>query len=117
MKFKEKLKYISNRAFTMGTITSGILIILSAIQLLLAYKDRSPWWIAVMITIFAIFYPIVCWFWIRNPYMRCEKMLNRFLEGYIFSEKDDMELLNLTPAIQQQMELWTVLCVLHSIWI
>ena len=100
MKFKEKLKYISNRALALGTITSGIFIVLAAILLLLAYKGESPWWLAIIITIFTILYPIVCWFWIRSPYMRCEKMLNRFLEGYVFSEKEDMELLNLTPSIQ-----------------
>ncbi len=32
-------------------------------------------------------------------------MMNRFLEGYLFSEKDDMELLNLTPATRQQMQM------------
>ena len=39
------------------------------------------------------------------PYMRCEKMTDRFLDGYIFSEKEDMELLNLTPSIQKQMKM------------
>ena len=32
-------------------------------------------------------------------------MMDRFLEGYIFSEKEDMELLNLTPSIQKQMKM------------
>ena len=105
MKFKEKLKYISNRALVLGTVVFGSFIILAVIQLLLAYKGETPWWMAIIITIFAILFPIVFWLWIHRPYMRCEKMTNRFLDGYIFSEKEDMELLNLTPSIQKQMKM------------
>ena len=105
MKYKEKLKYISNRALVLGTVVFGSFIILAVIQLLLAYKGETPWWIAIIITIFAILFPTVFWFWIHRPYMRCEKMMDRFLEGYIFSEKEDMELLNLTPSIQKQMKM------------
>ena len=54
MKFKEKLKYISNRALVLGTVVFGSFIILAVIQLLLAYKGETPWWIAIIITIFAI---------------------------------------------------------------
>ena len=103
MKFKEKLKYISNRALVLGTVVFGSFIILAVIQLLLAYKGETPWWMAIIITIFAILFPIVFWLWIHRPYMRCEKMTDRFLDGYIFSEKEDMELLNLTPSIQKKM--------------
>jgi len=92
MKFKEKLKYISNRALVLGTVVFGSFIILAVIQLLLAYKGETPWWMAIIITIFAILFPIVFWLWIHRPYMRCEKMTDRFLDGYIFSEKEDMEL-------------------------
>lgn len=105
MKYKEKLKYISNRALVLGTVVFGSFIILAVIQLLLAYKGETPWWIAIIITIFAILFPTVFWLWIHRPYMRCEKMMDRFLEGYIFSEKEDMELLNLTPSIQKQMKM------------
>ena len=105
MKFKEKLKYISNRALVLGTVIFGVFIILAVIQLLLAYKGETPWWMAIIITIFAILFPIVFWLWIHRPYMRCEKMTDRFLDGYIFSEKEDMELLNLTPSIQKQMKM------------
>ena len=105
MKFKEKLKYISNRALVLGTVVFGSFIIQAVIQLLLAYKGETPWWMAIIITIFAILFPIVFWLWIHRPYMRCEKMTDRFLDGYIFSEKEDMELLNLTPSIQKQMKM------------
>ena len=105
MKFKEKLKYISNRALVLGTVIFGVIIVLAVIQLLLAYKGETPWWMAIIITIFAILFPIVFWLWIHRPYMRCEKMTDRFLDGYIFSEKEDMELLNLTPSIQKQMKM------------
>ena len=40
MKFKEKLKYISNRALVLGTVIFGVFIILAVIQLLLAYKEK-----------------------------------------------------------------------------
>ena len=53
MKFKEKLKYISNRALVLGTVVFGSFIILAVIQLLLAYKGETPWWMAIIITIFA----------------------------------------------------------------
>ena len=51
MKFKEKLKYISNRALVLGTVVFGSFIILAVIQLLLAYKGETPWWMAIIITI------------------------------------------------------------------
>ena len=41
MKFKEKLKYISNRALVLGTVVFGSFIILAVIQLLLAYKGET----------------------------------------------------------------------------
>ena len=42
-------------------------------------------------------------------------MTNRFLDGYIFSEKEDMELLNLTPSIQKQMKMvYSILCNLKK---
>ena len=47
MKFKEKLKYISNRALVLGTVVFGSFIILAVIQLLLAYKGETPWWMAI----------------------------------------------------------------------
>ena len=50
MKFKEKLKYISNRALVLGTVIFGVFIILAVIQLLLAYKGETPWWMAIIIT-------------------------------------------------------------------
>lgn len=105
MKLREKLKYISNRAGAVGIVTSVVLGIFAVLQLILAYRGKTPVWSAVIITIFAICFPILNWFWIFRPYMRCERMLNRFLEGYLFSESDDMELLNLTPSIQQQMQM------------
>ena len=49
MKYKEKLKYISNRALVLGTVVFGSFIILAVIQLLLAYKGETPWWIAIII--------------------------------------------------------------------
>ena len=87
MKFKEKLKYISNRALVLGTVVFGSFIILAVIQLLLAYKGETPWWMAIIITIFAILFPIVFWLWIHRPYMRCEKMTDRFLDGYFFRKR------------------------------
>lgn len=105
MKLREKLKYISNRTLALIASVSVFLAVYALIQLYCAYNDKTSWINAIIITIFAISFPIVCWFWICRPYMRCERMLNRFLEGYLFSESDDMELLNLTPAILQQMQM------------
>lgn len=87
MKYKEKLKYISNRALVLGTVVFGSFIILAVIQLLLAYKGETPWWIAIIITIFAILFPTVFWLWIHRPYMRCEKMMDRFLEVIFFRKR------------------------------
>ena len=105
MKFREKMKYISNRTGAAGTVTAVVLGSFSVIQLILAYWGKTPVWCAILITIFAISFQAVTWFWIFRPYIRCERMLNRFLEGYLFSESDDMDLLNLTPSIQQQMQM------------
>ena len=41
--------------------TLSHLVILAVIQLLLAYKGETPWWMAIIITIFAILFPIVFW--------------------------------------------------------
>ena len=105
MKYREKMKYISNRTGAAGIVTAVVLGSFSVIQLILAYWGKTPVWCAILITKFAISFQAVPWFWIFRPYIRCERMLNRFLEGYLFSESDDMDLLNLTPSIQQQMQM------------
>ena len=105
MKLRDKLKYLSNRALAAGIIISALLALFACILILLANKEQAPWWCVGLLTAVAVLFPVTCWFWLVRPYFRCEQMMNRFLEGYLFSEKDDMELLNLTPATRQQMQM------------
>lgn len=105
MKLRDKLKYLSNRALAAGIIISALLALFACILILLANKEQAPWWCVGLFTAVAVLFPVTCWFWLVRPYFRCEQMMNRFLEGYLFSEKDDMELLNLTPATRQQMQM------------
>ena len=88
MKLRDKLKYLSNRALAAGIIISALLALFACILILLANKEQAPWWCVGLFTAVVVLFPVTCWFWLVRPYFRCEQMMNRFLEGYLFSEPD-----------------------------
>ena len=56
----------------------------------------SPWPVSILL---AAMITAVGWFWIIKPYIRIERMLSLFTEGYSLSPEEAAETISLTPAV------------------
>lgn len=59
--------------------------------------------------IWAILFIVIGWFWIIKPYIRIEKILNIFVEGYSLSPKEAAESISLSPAARRMFEQFRVI--------
>lgn len=105
MKIREKLKYISNRVFYMGVIICVLLSVFSIIQIVLVIRGKAPFWSAVFMVAATVGCTLFGWFGVLIPYLRSEKMVQRFMEGYFFSGSEDADMPVLTPYMGSQMKL------------
>lgn len=105
LKIREKLKYISNRVMLMGCTVWIMLAIVSVYMVIHAVRGGEPVWASVLMVMLTAGIGLAGWFWIRNPYLRSEKMIKRFLDGYFFSESEDLDMTVLTPHMDSQMKL------------
>lgn len=104
MQIKEKLKYISNRILILMGVVWALLLLATFVHFVAALKEgRSLWPAAVTAVLALVFLPVV-WFWVIVPYLKSEKMVQHFMEGYIFSENGDLGTAILTPSLHQQMK-------------
>lgn len=111
-KFKHLFQYISNRVLIF-TCAAGILFIgLYAGFLLLSIRTGTPLWPAFIIFALMIILCTICWAWIIVPYFKSEKMVSRFLDGYVTFEEADKESVMLSHSTHQ--ELVRVNNILHS---
>jgi len=91
MKRRKKHSYLSHRAVAL-IATMGISVFL-------------PWpfpilWFALVLT--------AGWFWIVRPYIRIEKIIEIFVEGYSLSPKDAAETVFLSPAAKRMFDQFRV---------
>ncbi len=105
IKIKEKLKYISNRVLLMGFMGWIVLALFSTAMVIHSVSGKEPVWASVFMVLFTIGYGLAGWFWIGVPYLRSERMIKRFLNGYFFSESEDLDMTVLTPYMNSQMKL------------
>lgn len=105
MKIRQKFKYISNRILFLGAAVVSTLFILAVILAALSAIERKFLWLSVFVLVLAAGIAIVGWGWIVVPYLDSEKIVHRFLEGYIFSDGMDFGMPLLTPSMQAQMEM------------
>lgn len=104
MKIKEKLKYISNRVLILLTAVWVIQLLAALVFLVAALKEGESLWPAAVTAAIAFAFLPAGWFWVVVPYFKSEKMIQHFMEGYIFSENGDLGTALLTPSLHQQMK-------------
>lgn len=105
MKDSYKLKYISNRVAVLGIAVDGVLIILAAVQCLRAFRDGTQMWGGAVLLVLAVVLILSEWFWVILPYRKSEKMIRRFLDGYLMYDTLGEDTVMLTPSMYAQMEL------------
>ena len=104
MKVREKLKYISNRVLILMGAAWILLLFTALAQVVEAVRSGGSLWPAVVTAALALAFLPVGWFWVIVPYLKSEKMVQHFMEGYIFSENGDLGTAILTPSLHQQMK-------------
>lgn len=104
MKNLHKLKYISNRILCLGTVEILVMLLLAGGQFWLAARDYMPFWPAALLLAAALMFLAAGWFWIVRPYRRSEKMVRRFLDGYLIQD-ENINMTIQTPSMQSQLEL------------
>ncbi|MDO5345964.1 MAG: sensor histidine kinase [Lachnospiraceae bacterium] len=105
MEEQRKLKYISNRVACMWAICVALMVILSSLLFYLAVKGEAPLWFAVLFLVQAVGIFLAGWFWILIPYRRSEKIIRRFVDGYLLYDDVDYDGAVLTPSLHSLMEL------------
>ncbi|MDO4297619.1 MAG: sensor histidine kinase [Lachnospiraceae bacterium] len=105
MKERHKLKYISNRIACIWLVCIAVLGIMTGIQIYFVVKGNVPVWSAVLLLAFTAGIVLSGWFWVWIPYQHSEKMIRRFLDGYLFYDKEGTDAAMLTPSMRSQMEL------------
>lgn len=67
-------------------------------------REQIPLWPTILTGIFGLSYCLAGWFWIIKPYRNSEKIIERFLEGYLVSEADAAQVALLTPYTAEQVK-------------
>lgn len=105
MKEKHSLKYISNRVLGLQIISTAIILILTIAFFVLYGQGTLPLWPAALLLLSAVFLIIVWLFWIVAPYRQTERVIQRFLDGYLFFDGVDYDMAALTPLLRSLLEL------------
>ena len=111
-RFRHLFQYISNRVLIVACALGILFIGLYAGFLLLSIRTGTPLWPAFIIFVLMMILFIICWAWIVVPYFKSEKMVSRFLDGYMTFEEADKESVMLSHSTHQ--ELVRVNNILHS---
>lgn len=104
MKETHGLKYISNRVMCLELIVTILLLGLAAVQLGLSGQGGGSLWVAAFLLGLAAVHALIGWLWIVRPYRNEEKVLQRFLDGYLSFDGVDYDAAVLTPSIRGLME-------------
>lgn len=104
MKRQRKLKYISSRILCVGLIAAVSMAALTFIQIWFFCRGEAPLWAAVLPALAAAGILVIGWFWIVIPYRKHEKMVHRFLDGYLILDENTKTVM-LTPSMRSQMEM------------
>ena len=104
MKERRNIRYISGRIWWMGMAVLALLVILTVTQVILFSRDQAPLWSMLMTVTALIAYLVAANFWVRRPYDRAEKTMQRFLEGYMIMEGDGARAALLTPTTAEEMK-------------
>lgn len=105
MEERHKIKYISNRVMCLTLTWAAVLLVLAAVQFWMAGQGMAPVWPAIMLTAVLLVHLLIGWGWIVRPYQSQEKVIRRFLDGYLSFDGIDYDAAILTPSMCSLMEL------------
>lgn len=103
MEQPRKLKYISTRVACVSLTYTVVAAALGIVELYLTLEGRASFWPVILMLAALGAALLVSWLWIIIPYRRCEKMLQRLADGYIFSGSDSADMEALTPVMRSQL--------------
>ena len=101
---KKKPLYISDRIWFLGLAVLGVLTVILLFEIWAFVHGMRTLYLAVFIGAAEVLYCLVGWFWIIKPYRNSEKIIERFLEGYLISETDGKQAAMLTPYTAEQIK-------------
>lgn len=101
---KKKPLYISDRIWFLGLAVLGVLSVILLFEIWAFVHGMRTLYPAVFTGAAEVLYCLVGWFWIIKPYRNSEKIIERFLEGYLISETDGKQAAMLTPYTAEQIK-------------
>ena len=101
---KKKPLYISDRIWFLGLAVLGVLTVILLFEIWAFVRGMRTLYPAVFTGAAEVLYCLVGWFWIIKPYRNSEKIIERFLEGYLISETDGKQAAMLTPYTAEQIK-------------
>ena len=101
---KKKPLYISDRIWFLGLAVLGVLTVILLFEIWAFVHGMRTLYPAVFTGAAEVLYCLVGWFWIIKPYSNSEKIIERFLEGYLISETDGKQAAMLTPYTAEQIK-------------
>ena len=104
MKNMHRVKYISGRVAALSAVGLVILAAVEGWLLSLAAAGTIPLLPVLLFLAATVGLVMTGWLWIIQPYRRTEKMIRRFLDGYILMDSD-LDVVNLTPMMQEQLKM------------
>ena len=104
MEKKKKARYISDRVWYLSLFVLAVMTVMLILEVLGYVRGQSPLWPAVFTGLSELVYCLAGWFWIVKPYRNSERIIERFLEGYLVSEADAAQAALLTPYTAEQVK-------------
>lgn len=101
---KKDTLYISDRVWRLGLFVLGMITVMFLLSIWEYVREQIPLWLTILTGIFGLSYCLAGWFWIIKPYRNSEKIIERFLEGYLVSEADAAQVALLTPYTAEQVK-------------
>lgn len=101
---KKKPLYISDRIWFLRLAVLGVLTVILLFEIWAFVHGMRTLYPAVFTGAAEVLYCLVGWFWIIKPYRNSEKIIERFLEGYLISETDGKQAAMLTPYTAEQIK-------------
>lgn len=101
---KKDTLYISDRVWRLGLFVLGMITVMFLLSIWEYVREQIPLWPTILTGIFGLSYCLAGWFWIIKPYRNSEKIIERFLEGYLVSEADAAQAALLTPYTAEQVK-------------
>ena len=103
-KLFEKLQYLSNRILILLLLPSVLLVFLMLMYVKQMVDFGAPEWPVLLTLLCMVVIGILLFQTVIIPYYRWEKIVNRFLDGYVPFEETEKTAVMLTPHTKREIE-------------